>query len=92
MAISLSGDRGFQAFWRGFSVDLCPGLGDLRAEGRKFLQYHVPKKPHDGITGSDRHSKEPNSLAAKHWIELMKLAAVAKLPDLKLKIPGGKKE
>ena len=50
MALSLSRDRGFQAFWRGFLVDLCPGLGDLRAKGQNFLQYHVPKKPHDGIT------------------------------------------
>ena len=51
--------------------------------------YHVGR---EAFVPSDRHSKELNLLAAKHWIELTKPTAVVKLPNLKLKIPGRKKK
>ena len=51
-------------------------------------KYHVGW---EAFVLSNRHSKELNLLAAKHWVELTKPAAVAKLPNLKLKIPGGKR-
>ena len=38
IALSLSGDRGFEA-------EGCPGLEDLRPLGRKFLDFHSPVRP-----------------------------------------------
>ena len=45
-------------------------------------KYHVGW---EAFVLSNRHSKELNSLAAKHWVELTKPAAVAKLPNLSSK-------